>query len=95
MAKTRDNNKPATTIITGNTTTCRERGERLVEIISGMTAEWTVDIIHLPAKYKQDAPLQTGRAGLSTQDRGDEDLTYLLSDSTRHGWLDWSSLPSK
>ena len=33
----------------------------LVEIISGMTSEWTVNIIHLPAKYKQDAALQTGR----------------------------------
>lgn len=67
-----------------------------MKIISGMTSEWTVDIIHLPAKYKQDAALLTGRAGLSTQDRGgDEDLTYLLSDSTRHGWLDWSSLPWK
>ena len=32
-----------------------------MEIISGMTSEWTVNIIHLPAKYKQDAALQTGR----------------------------------
>ena len=58
-----------------------------MEIISGMTSEWTVNIIHLPAKYKQDAALQAGRA--------EEDLTYLLLDSTRHGWLHWSSLTWK